>query len=310
MEEGALGAQTDNPWFGKTYNPMKDGYTAGGSSGGSAAAVSAGMMPAALGTDTMGSVRIPSSYCGLVGFKPSPGTYSTDGVLPLSTTLDTVGTHTRTVTDAVMIYQAVTGFKGTLEPRAARTLAPFDMRDSEVDLDIITAFDACLKSQSAALTSPVLSGYDYGKQRRAGLIVSEVEGAKIHASKNFETSDGFSDHFKSMLAYGAKQSDAKIDDAYARIAQASDLAETLFRSASALIAPTAPQTAFKFGDPVPANQADFSAFANFAKLPAISLPMGVDSSDLPMGIQLMSKAGRDRALLGMALALELELAGS
>jgi len=310
MEEGALGAQTDNPWFGKTYNPMKDGYTAGGSSGGSAAAVSAGMMPAALGTDTMGSVRIPSSYCGLVGFKPSPGTYSTDGVLPLSTTLDTVGTHTRTVTDAVMIYQAVTGFKGTLEPRAARTLAPFDMRESEVDLDIITAFDACLKSQSAALTSPVLSGYDYGKQRRAGLIVSEVEGAKIHASKNFETSDGFSDHFKSMLAYGAKQSDAKIDDAYARIAQASDLAETLFRSASALIAPTAPQTAFKFGDPVPANQADFSAFANFAKLPAISLPMGVDSSDLPMGIQLMSKAGRDRALLGMALALELELAGS
>jgi aspartyl-tRNA(Asn)/glutamyl-tRNA(Gln) amidotransferase subunit A len=71
MEEGALGAQTDNPWFGKTQNPLKIGYTPGGSSGGSAAAVAAGYVHAALGTDTMGSVRIPSSYCGLFGFKPS-----------------------------------------------------------------------------------------------------------------------------------------------------------------------------------------------------------------------------------------------
>jgi len=70
MEEGALGAQTDNPWFGKTYNPLKNGYTPGGSSGGSAAAVAAGQVDIALGTDTMGSVRIPSAYCGIWGFKP------------------------------------------------------------------------------------------------------------------------------------------------------------------------------------------------------------------------------------------------
>lgn len=304
MEEGALGAQTDNPWFGKTYNPIKEGYTPGGSSGGSAAAVAAGMMPASIGTDTMGSVRIPSSYCGVVGFKPSPGTYSTDGVMLLSTTLDTVGTHTRSVRDAAMIYSAVTNFKGNLEARAPRNISPFDISGSDVQADVRAGFEAALEGLNLPLTAPVLSVYDYSKQRRAGLIISEVEGAKFHVAKDFENSGGFSDHFKSMLSYGASVPQEKVKDAHQRVSQARSLADGLFKHAGALIAPTAPQTAFKFGDDVPTNQADFTAFANFAGLPAISLPAGDDSGGLPMGVQIMGKAGRDRALLGMALALE------
>ena len=152
-----------------------------------------------------------------------------------------------------------------------------------------------------------MSGYDYSKQRRAGLIISEVEGAKLHQAKDFESSDGFSEHFKSMLKYGASQSSEKVENAYDRIQKAYDLADDLFRNTSALIAPTAPQTAFRFGETVPANQADFTAFANFAKLPAISLPMGLDVSGLPMGIQFMTKTGRDRALLGIALFAEAKL---
>ena len=307
MEEGALGTQTDNPWFGKTFNPIKDGYTPGGSSGGSAAAVAAGMMPASLGTDTMGSVRIPSSYCGLVGFKPSPETYSTDGVMPLSTTLDTVGTHTRTVRDAVIIYGVVTDFKGNIEARAPRNFAPFDLTDSDVQPDIKAAFEAMLDALPIDKTAPVLSGYDYSKQRRAGLVSSEVEGAKFHVNKNFETSDGFSEHFKSMLSYGAALPEAKVKDAYHKIEQAKQAAQDMFTAAAVLIAPTAPQTAFRFGDDVPANQADFTAFANFAQLPSISVPCGTDSLGLPMGVQLMAKGGRDRALLGMALYLEAQM---
>lgn len=304
MEEGALGAQTSNPWYGKSYNPVKTGYTPGGSSGGSAAAVAAGMMPASLGTDTMGSVRIPSSYCGLVGFKPSPGTYSTDGVMPLSTTLDTVGTHTRTVKDAVMIYKAVTHFNNEIQARAPRNISPFDMTDSDVDTDIISAFKISLASLPIPKSPAVLTDYDYGAQRRAGLIISEFEGAKFHTAKGFQKSDGFSDHFKSMLAYGQKQTTAKIQLARDRIAEAAKLAEAYFITTSALVAPTSLQTAFKFGDDVPVNQADFTAFANFAKLPAVSLPMGMDSESLPMGLQIMTQSTCDRDVLEIALFIE------
>lgn len=307
MEEGALGAQTDNPWYGKSYNPLKPGYTPGGSSGGSAAAVAAGMMPASLGTDTMGSVRIPSSYCGLVGFKPSPGTYSTQGVMPLSTTLDTVGTHTRTVKDAVMIYKAVTQFDGHIEARAPKDISPFDMTDSDVDPEILTAFEHCLDALPIPKNPVVLTDYDYGQQRRAGLILSEAEATEFHTAKDFQNSDGFSDHFKSMLAYGQRQPVSKVQLARDRIAAAGDVAAAYFNEASALMSPTAPQTAFKFGDAVPVNQADFTAFANFAKLPAVSLPMGMDSESLPMGLQIMTQSTCDHDVLEMALFIEDEL---
>jgi len=107
MEEGALGAQTDNPWFGKTFNPLKAGYTPGGSSGGSAAAVAANQVDFALGTDTMGSVRIPSGYCGLWGFKPSHDPKMLEGVMPLSPTLDTVGVHGHSLEDVARITQVI-----------------------------------------------------------------------------------------------------------------------------------------------------------------------------------------------------------
>jgi len=304
MEEGALGAQTDNPWFGKCFNPLKDGYTPGGSSGGSAAAVAAGMMPASLGTDTMGSVRIPSAYCGLVGFKPGFDAYSAQGVMPLSNTLDTVGTHTRTVQDAIMMYSAVTQFKGAIKPRAPNVLSPYDLSKSHVEPDIARAFETHLDAIDSIKMPAVLNDYDFTKQRRAGLIVSEYEGAQFHAAKGFEHSEGFSDHFKSMLLFGQNLAKYKVDQAYSRIEEASKIAHTLFKDRHAIIAPTTLQTAFRFGEKTPANQADFTAFANFAKLPAITLPMGQSENGLPMGLQIMTKSGRDRAALGMALAIE------
>ncbi|MGL4542967.1 MAG: amidase family protein, partial [Polymorphobacter sp.] len=79
MEEAALGAKTDNPWFGATQNPHRIGFTPGGSSGGSGAAVAAGLCDAALGTDTMGSIRVPAAYCGIYGFKPANAAVSQDG---------------------------------------------------------------------------------------------------------------------------------------------------------------------------------------------------------------------------------------
>jgi aspartyl-tRNA(Asn)/glutamyl-tRNA(Gln) amidotransferase subunit A len=91
LEEAALGAKTDNPWFGATQNPHRLGYTPGGSSGGSGAAVAAGLCDVALGTDTMGSIRIPAAYCGVYGFKPAHSAISQDGLEKSEPSLDTIG---------------------------------------------------------------------------------------------------------------------------------------------------------------------------------------------------------------------------
>ncbi len=107
MDEAALGALGDNPVFGRCHNPRAHDHTAGGSSSGSAAAVAAGLCIAALGTDTLGSVRIPASYCGIVGFVPSAGRVDSTGVLPLAPSLDRIGVLARTVADAACVAMAL-----------------------------------------------------------------------------------------------------------------------------------------------------------------------------------------------------------
>ena len=97
MEEAALGAVTDNPTFGRCINPLGKGLTAGGSSGGSAAALAAGFVDLALGTDTMGSVRVPAAYCGVAGIKPTFGVIDRAGLAMLSPSLDTIGPMARDI---------------------------------------------------------------------------------------------------------------------------------------------------------------------------------------------------------------------
>ena len=110
MHEGAMGATNDNPHHGRAINPHHSGHSPGGSSGGSGAAVAGGLCCAALGSDTGGSVRIPASYCGIVGLKPSFGLISTRGVVPLSHRLDHVGPLARTVADTAVMLGVLAGF--------------------------------------------------------------------------------------------------------------------------------------------------------------------------------------------------------
>ncbi|MEO1137248.1 MAG: amidase, partial [Pseudomonadota bacterium] len=109
MHEGALGATTDNPFFGKCRNPWDEHCTPGGSSGGSGAAVAAGLCAFALGTDTMGSVRIPSAYCGVAGIKPTYGIVPAGGLVDLSPTLDHIGPHALNVEDLSMVLPVISG---------------------------------------------------------------------------------------------------------------------------------------------------------------------------------------------------------
>jgi len=290
MEEGALGAQTDNPWFGKTYNPLKAGYTPGGSSGGSAAAVAAKQVDIALGTDTMGSVRIPSGYCGLWGFKPSHSVEMLRGVMPLSPTLDTVGVHGHTLDDVVRGTEVIAArdFSGG----QAGQITVLDWGDKVTCApDVNAAFERFTSALGGVPTTD-MAPYAFGTSRRAGLILSEVEGYAFHAPMLEKDRGGFSDFFGSMLEYGRDLPLEKIDAAYAHV-KALRSAEF----ADFILMPTAPQTAFKFETAVPANQADFTAFANLADRPAIAFSIGEDMDGLPISAQLVGPRGGEADLI-------------
>lgn len=309
MHEGALGATTDNPVFGRTHNPWREGFTPGGSSGGSGGAVAAGLCDAALGSDTMGSVRIPSAYCGCQGHKPTTGIVSNDGVLALSHTLDHVGPHAR---DVATLGAMLSVMSGQAMESAQRDLSGLRIGvwtgEGEIESTpaVLVAFErACeaLRGEGAELIPVEPPGYTYGKARRAGLLISEVEAAKIHADKLASDPDGFSETFRSLMAWGAGQPAEKVEAAYAQVCEIRAAAPALFETVDVVIAPTAPQQAFSFEDQAPANQADFTAWADFAALPATAIWTGLEQG-LPSSLQIIGPEGVDAQVLSIAAAME------
>ncbi len=325
MHEGALGATTDNAHHGRAQNPWARGVTPGGSSGGSGAAVAARLCAAALGTDTMGSVRLPAAYCGVAGLKPTFGLVSTRGVAPLSWRLDHVGPLCRTVADLGLMLDAMAGHDpDSMESVAAPDAggyaaeAPHNLTDVrvgvianfdtvEISADVLHGFQAALarlESMGAREQRLTLPDYDPSLARRAGLLVSEAEAAVFHEPDLADHPAAFSDTFRSMLAYGRDVKGDRLVKAERTVQHAGFALRRAFDEVDVIAAPTTPQTAFPFDQPVPANQADLTAPANFAGCPAVSLPCGVSESGLPLGLQLIGPPFSERYLLGLAMAFE------
>ncbi|MBX3478472.1 MAG: amidase [Brevundimonas sp.] len=289
LHEGALGATTDNPTFGRTENPHRAGFTPGGSSGGSGAAVAAGLCAAALGTDTMGSVRIPSGYCGVFGLKPGRGRVSNAGLIPLSWTLDTVGPHARSAEDCGLVMAGMAEAAGADEDR--RPLAVLDWSGQVEAEPAVTEAAARTVERARALgliVEPLrLDDYDFGAVRRLGLLVSEVEGHVVHGAVLAERPEGFSQAFAAGLAWGARQPAPRLARAYRELDVTAARVRDRLRPYRGLLSPTAPQTAFAFEDAAPVNQADFTAMANVAGLPAAAFPAG-EVDGLPLSMQVMA----------------------
>ncbi len=317
MEEAALGAVTNNPHYGKTHNPLRSGYTAGGSSGGSAAAVAAGFTRVALGTDTMGSSRIPAAYCGVVGFKPSFGRLSMRGVEPLSRRLDHVGIFAANVADVAACFDVLDAFDvdcaDARQYRGPRTsdfkrLAVLD-RNSRAGLQpaVAAAYAQALSALSAAGFTLIEKSVDQSalaKARRAGLLLCEAELANTLSAALNASESGVSPALRKLIAFGAGQSAPKLAAAHAAIDDAILVERALLQDADALCWPTAPQTAFAFDAPVPPDQADFTCLANFTGAPAISLPLPCAAGELPAGLQLSMVRGADAELLRAASQIE------
>jgi len=263
MDEAAFGATGDNPWFGRCHNPARHGYTPGGSSAGSAAAVAAGLCDAALGTDTLGSVRIPASYCGVVGYLPGRGLIDSAGVMPLMPEFDRVGVLARSIADAARVASVMAG--RPIEPRAGASVGH-------------------------------LEGIVWGALRRAALLLVEVEAARIYAANNPKLSA----QLRAALEFGRTASPERIARARERIDEARRRLDELLGRYDVLVLPTTPQTAFPFDAPVPPTQADFTVPASVAGLAAISVP--TEKRDgLPLGTQLIGRS--DALVLGAAAAL-------
>jgi aspartyl-tRNA(Asn)/glutamyl-tRNA(Gln) amidotransferase subunit A len=324
MQEGALGAVNDNPHHGRTTNPFRDGYTPGGSSGGSGAAVAAGLCAAALGTDTGGSVRIPAAYCGVVGLKPSYGLVSTRGVVPLSLRLDHVGPLTRTVGDAALMLAAMAQHDadwpyaraydvedyarltaGTLD--GIRLGVLFNDEERQMEPSVRSAFGKAielLQNLGAEIHTLRLSNYDIVRARRAVFVRVEVEAAAMHGELYRSEPARFSGEMRGYLDWGLKAPATRLASADYTIDTAAHEVRRCFRAVDAVITPTTPQAAFPFDSKSPDTQGDFCVLANMAGCPAISLPMGMNANGLPLGLQIMTPVAHDKRALTIASAYE------
>lgn len=314
MHEAALGATNDNPHYGRCENPHRAGYTPGGSSGGSACAVAAGLCALALGTDTMGSVRIPAAYCGVVGLKASYGRISTGGTVACSYALDHIGPLTRSRRDLALVVPVLAVFDAAcpdareLPGRPAwavpRWVGARDVEALGVSPEVAAAYRCALqvlRARGDEVCEIALGSYDFGRARRAGLLIVEADLLVEHAEDWQTVPEQFSGELARFMRYGEKQSAAAYAAALRTVAAAHVEVARWFAHGDVMLLPTAPQQAFAFGAPVPANQADLTSIANMAGLPALSVPLPVAEGALPIGLQLIAPMGAEATLLAADL---------
>jgi aspartyl-tRNA(Asn)/glutamyl-tRNA(Gln) amidotransferase subunit A len=311
MHEGALGATTDNEAFGQCINPLHAGHTPGGSSGGSGAAVAAGLCSAAVGSDTMGSIRIPAAYCGVFGYKPGNDTVPAQGIVPLCHQLDVAGPLATTAADCEVMARTMMGIAPSTSGLVAhpwRGLAigvPVQSQSVALEPEVsegFRSFVAHLEANGARIVPIDLAHWDPTRARRAGLLASEADALAWWRSEIGHDLPGVSETFGSMLRYAERTGIDKITAARQTLNELRSHAVSAFSAVDLIALPTAPQTSFMHGTPAPINQADLTALANFYGCGAWAIP--IESGARVMSVQLMAAPGKDDWLLSFAAALD------
>lgn len=323
MHELALGGTNANEFFGPARNPRDVSRVPGGSSGGSAAAVVAGMCGGAIGTDTIGSVRIPSAFCGCVGFKPSAGLLSTRGVLPLAASLDHVGPIAKTVGDVALLLEALAGRRA--RPWFRASLAQDD--DARLNLgvlggyfqalldeDVAVALDAAVavfKSVNINVSDVVIPVPEDFQKSIFRIIASEA--GPFHQSLLREHGDDLGKAVRSRMEAPAPcQED--VAASYDIVRELSARLGDVFREFNGLLLPTVPVTAPPLGvdrvvlgrDEMPVELVftRLTAGFNAGGFPVATVPCGSDRNGLPIGMQVVADVGRDDTVLRLARRLE------
>ncbi len=329
LHEFAYGVTTNNPHFGPSRNPWDLERIPGGSSGGSAAAVAAGLCYGSIGTDTGGSVRIPASLCGVVGLKPTLGLASVDGVIPLSPTLDCVGPFGRSAADAALLGDALF-VRGRGEPSLQASVGkrrrdglrlgvPREFFYDVLSPEVKCAIDATLRSlQESGARFVEVSLPSLAESEDAGNQIAWPEATHVHEQAGWFPARAaeYSEEVRSRLEAGTKVPATT----YLR---ALEMREKFIRQlhlalaaakVDALVVPTTPIAAPLIGEektaignasyPTRALLLRLNRPANLAGVPAISVPCGATESGLPVGLQFIGAASSEAVLVQLAARIE------
>jgi aspartyl-tRNA(Asn)/glutamyl-tRNA(Gln) amidotransferase subunit A len=323
LHEFAFGTTSDDTAFGAVRNPHDPSRSPGGSSGGSAVAIVTGMSVASIGTDTGGSVRIPSAACGTVGLKPAWGEVPCEGVVPLCASLDHVGPLARSVADAWLLYLVMRGTPTASRwplpgPRAVNTLrlgAPRGYIHDVLDDEVRARFAASLAwlRQAGARVADVAIPHAAGAPP-VYLHTSLPEASAYHAPALDRTPERYSRNVRLRLEVGRYV----LGEDYARAQAARAVlrreVDAALDGCDALVLPTLPIPAPPVGaasvevagstQPVRAMMLRLTQLFNLTGHPAISLPIGETAGGLPCGLQLVGRHGDTEELLAVAAACE------
>jgi len=344
LDAFGMGSSTDNSAFKVTNNPWDLTRVAGGSSGGSAAAVAAGLVPFALGSDTGGSVRQPASFCGVYGLKPTYGVVSRYGLTAYASSLDVVGVLSRTVNTARTVFNTMKGRdildntsvnhpgssnKGAVKKIAVLKVANgilskevelsyaksknrllslgFELIDIELtSLEYVVPVYYTIATAEASANLARFNGLRYGYQSPNGKDPGEL----MQASRD----EGFGDEVKLRILLGTYVLRSGFQDQYYLKAQKIRTAirnefNTIFESADLVMMPVFPTPAFKHGstelDTFQQKVADlYTCTANLTGLPALAVPSSVEENGLPVGVQFTAPAFEEDRLFNVAGVLE------
>ena len=301
---------------GPTVNPWNSAHTPGGSSSGSAAAVAAGIVPLALGTQTVGSIVRPAAFCGVVGFKPSFAAISKEGAHPLSYALDHIGFFTRSVEDAAYAFQLLKDnsditkhnlfpdLKLDRKPTIALIKTPFDHLISQEQQKTIQ--DAIQKlEQEGALVKTIELPVQYWDGINQMPIIMAYEAAQIHREHLKSHHDLLCDNIKELANKGSDHTQAEYEAALALQKKLRASISEIFKDVDAFL--TAPATGEAPKDLSWTGDPSFCALGSYLGIPAINIPAGKSKNGLPLGIQLMGNYQEDEQLLKVAQFAEQSL---
>ena len=351
MDEFAMGGSTEYSYFKKTSNPWDLNRVPGGSSGGSAAAVAAGMAPWALGSDTGGSIRQPSSFCGVVGMKPTYGLVSRYGLVAFASSLDQIGPITKDVRDNAMLLNIIAGHdeKDTTseniekkdyvkalknDVKGLKIGVPKEFYGEGINPEVKKALETAIAKYkelgaeveefSMDVAKYALATYYIIACAEASSNLGRFDGIRYgYRTKEFSNlkdiyknsrSEGFGAEVKRRIILGTYVLSSGYYDAYYKKAQqVRTLVKNEFSKAfekyDVLVTPTAPTVAFNIGEksnnPLEMYLADICTVPiNIAGVPAISVPCGVDSNGMPIGMQIIGKHFAEETILNAAYTYE------
>ena len=351
MDEFAMGSTTETSAFGPTKNPWNTEHVPGGSSGGSCTAVSAEEVSYALGSDTGGSIRQPSSFCGVVGIKPTYGTVSRYGLIAYGSSLDQIGPVAKDVTDCATILEAIASydpkdstsvkrdsydFTSALvdDVKGLRIGIPKDYFGEGLDVEVKDAVlkvakvleekGAIVEEFDLSLVEYAIPAYYVIASAEASSNLARFDGVKygyrteeyegLHNMYKKSRSEGFGPEVKRRIMLGSFVLSSGYYDAYylkalrtkALIKEAFDKA---FEKYDVILGPAAPTTAPKLGeslnDPIKMYLGDiYTISVNLAGLPGLSMPCGIDSKGMPIGVQMIGDCFKENNIIRAAYAFE------